>query len=227
MIYLKLWNLWTLAKTFLHYWKKSRWLASSCLTDLSQLSSFSFSNSDFLSPNLQLLLTLSLRIAASGFTSVWQIFLRSGQEKQMSWDCGPYRFEVRVVIGKGRLGWGFEVTWIRSNTQCSVYSTNPSEVCSFSHWFFLFFISWPLLPYSTRYTHTIFHSAAFFWLAWLCVYVHQYCPYEKCLDKCLSAFISLILTSGHTHQGNPIWKRHVHPSVHHSTVYHSQDMEAT
>ena len=35
------------------------------------------------------------------------------------------------------------------------------------------------------------------------------------------------LTSGHTHQGNQIWKRHVHPNVHSSTVYHSQDMEAT
>ena len=34
-------------------------------------------------------------------------------------------------------------------------------------------------------------------------------------------------TSGYTHQGNQIWKRHVHPNVHHSTVYHSQDMEAT
>ena len=34
-------------------------------------------------------------------------------------------------------------------------------------------------------------------------------------------------TSWHTHQGNQIWKRHVHPKVHHSTVYHSQDMEAT
>ena len=34
-------------------------------------------------------------------------------------------------------------------------------------------------------------------------------------------------TSGHTHQGNQIWKRHVHPNVHPSTVYHSQDMEAT
>ena len=34
-------------------------------------------------------------------------------------------------------------------------------------------------------------------------------------------------TSGHTHQGYQIWKRHVHPNVHHSTVCHSQDMEAT
>ena len=34
-------------------------------------------------------------------------------------------------------------------------------------------------------------------------------------------------TSGHTHRGNQIWKRHVHPNVHRSTVYHSQDMEAT
>ena len=30
-----------------------------------------------------------------------------------------------------------------------------------------------------------------------------------------------------THQGNQIWKRHMHPNVHRSTVYHSQDMEAT
>ena len=29
------------------------------------------------------------------------------------------------------------------------------------------------------------------------------------------------------HWGNQIWKRHVHPNVHRSTVYHSQDMEAT
>ena len=34
-------------------------------------------------------------------------------------------------------------------------------------------------------------------------------------------------TSGHTYQGNQIWKRHVHPNVHRSTVYNSQDMEAT
>ena len=27
-------------------------------------------------------------------------------------------------------------------------------------------------------------------------------------------------------QGNQIWKRHMHPNVHRSTVYHSQDMEA-
>ena len=35
------------------------------------------------------------------------------------------------------------------------------------------------------------------------------------------------LTSGHTHRGNQIWKRHIHPNVHRSTVYNSQDMEAT
>ena len=34
-------------------------------------------------------------------------------------------------------------------------------------------------------------------------------------------------TNGHTHQGNQIWRRHMHPNVHRSTVYHSQDMEAT
>ena len=34
-------------------------------------------------------------------------------------------------------------------------------------------------------------------------------------------------TSVHTHWGNQIWKRHVCPNVHHSTVYSSQDMEAT
>ena len=31
-------------------------------------------------------------------------------------------------------------------------------------------------------------------------------------------------TPGHTHRGNQIWKRHVYPNVHCSTVYHSQDM---
>jgi len=34
-------------------------------------------------------------------------------------------------------------------------------------------------------------------------------------------------TTGHTHWGNQNWKRHVYPSVHRSTVYNSQDMEAT
>ena len=33
--------------------------------------------------------------------------------------------------------------------------------------------------------------------------------------------------AGHTHQGNQNWKRHVYPHVHCSTVYNSQDMEAT
>ena len=32
---------------------------------------------------------------------------------------------------------------------------------------------------------------------------------------------------GHTHWGNNNWKRHVYPNVHHSTVYNSQDKEAT
>ena len=34
-------------------------------------------------------------------------------------------------------------------------------------------------------------------------------------------------TAGHTHRGNQKWKRHMYPSVHHSTVYNSQDMETT
>ena len=34
-------------------------------------------------------------------------------------------------------------------------------------------------------------------------------------------------TAGHTHWGNQNWKRLVYPSVHHSTVYNSQDVEAT
>ena len=34
-------------------------------------------------------------------------------------------------------------------------------------------------------------------------------------------------TAGHTHQGSQNWKRHVYPNVHYSTVYNSQDMEAT
>ena len=31
----------------------------------------------------------------------------------------------------------------------------------------------------------------------------------------------------HTHRGNQKGKRHVYPNVHRSTVYNSQDMEAT
>ena len=34
-------------------------------------------------------------------------------------------------------------------------------------------------------------------------------------------------TPGHTHRGNQIWKRHMYPNVHRSTVYNSQDMEVT
>ena len=34
-------------------------------------------------------------------------------------------------------------------------------------------------------------------------------------------------TAGYTHQGNQNWKRHMCPNVHCSTVYNSQDMEAT
>ena len=34
-------------------------------------------------------------------------------------------------------------------------------------------------------------------------------------------------TAWHTHWGSQNWKRHMYPSVHHSTVYNSQDMEAT
>ena len=34
-------------------------------------------------------------------------------------------------------------------------------------------------------------------------------------------------TAGHAHRGNQNWKRHMYPNVHRSTVYNSQDMEAT
>ena len=34
-------------------------------------------------------------------------------------------------------------------------------------------------------------------------------------------------TAGHTHWGNQNQKRHLYPNVHHSTVYNSQDTEAT
>ena len=34
-------------------------------------------------------------------------------------------------------------------------------------------------------------------------------------------------TAGHTHRGNQKGKRQVYPNVHRSTVYNSQDMEAT
>ena len=34
-------------------------------------------------------------------------------------------------------------------------------------------------------------------------------------------------TAGHAHRGNQNWKRHVYPSIHGSTVYDSQDVEAT
>ena len=34
-------------------------------------------------------------------------------------------------------------------------------------------------------------------------------------------------TAGHTHWGSQNWKRHIYPNVHCSTVYNSQDMEAT
>ena len=34
-------------------------------------------------------------------------------------------------------------------------------------------------------------------------------------------------TAGHTHRKKQNLKRHVYPNVHHSSVYNSQDMEAT
>ena len=34
-------------------------------------------------------------------------------------------------------------------------------------------------------------------------------------------------TAGHTRGGNQNLKRHMYPNVHHSTVYNSQDIEAT
>ena len=40
-------------------------------------------------------------------------------------------------------------------------------------------------------------------------------------------FMCLLATAGHTHWGNQKGKRHVYPNIHHSTVYNSQDVEAT
>ena len=58
------------------------------------------------------------------------------------------------------------------------------------------------------------------------IYDHMYMPSHFPLRNWACIWPSNP-TPGHTHQGNQIWKRHVHPNVHHSTVYHSQDMEAT
>ena len=38
---------------------------------------------------------------------------------------------------------------------------------------------------------------------------------------------SLLQMTWHTHWGNQKGKRHMYPNIHHSTVYNSQDMEAT
>ena len=46
------------------------------------------------------------------------------------------------------------------------------------------------------------------------------------LQYCIGFAIYLHPTTGHTHQGNQNWKRHLYPNVHCSTVYNSQDMEA-
>ena len=46
-------------------------------------------------------------------------------------------------------------------------------------------------------------------------------------DSDCSHEIKKTLTAGHTHWGNQKGKRHVYPNVHCSTVYNSQDMEAT
>ena len=53
--------------------------------------------------------------------------------------------------------------------------------------------------------------------------------YWKCIEPGLAthALWSSNPTSGHTHWGNQKGKRHVYPNVHCSTVYNSQDMEAT
>ena len=50
---------------------------------------------------------------------------------------------------------------------------------------------------------------------------------ERPLDPEHAITFNIFKKSGHTHQGNQIWERHVHPNVHRSTVCHSQDMEAT
>ena len=59
-------------------------------------------------------------------------------------------------------------------------------------------------------------------------YLNQH-SHQQSSQQSLPAFKNVAVnpTSGYTHQGNQIWKRHVHPNVHRSTVYHSQDMEAT
>ena len=56
------------------------------------------------------------------------------------------------------------------------------------------------------------------------IYISIFVPVPYCLDAALWPSNP---TAGHTHQGNQNWKRRVYPSVHCSTVYNSQDMEAT
>ena len=43
----------------------------------------------------------------------------------------------------------------------------------------------------------------------------------------LKSYSNNTVQKHHTHHGNQNWKRHVYPNVHRSTVYNSQDMEAT
>ena len=56
------------------------------------------------------------------------------------------------------------------------------------------------------------------------------CSIHLCLFCCLTyrVVITIFINSIYnTHWGNQNWKRHVYPNVHRSTVYNSQDMEAT
>ena len=79
----------------------------------------------------------------------------------------------------------------------------------------------------------------------LILFLHQFLVFQsliitftpnanQCLFVCLfftlqygiGFAIHLYPTTGHTHQGNQNWKRHMYPNVHCSTVYKSWDMEA-
>ena len=78
-----------------------------------------------------------------------------------------------------------------------------------------------LFPYIS--SDFCFMHLCFFVVRCLMVYdVYLLC--EVCL---LSSKLFIFVSFRHTHRGNQNWKRHVYPNVHLSTVYNSQDMEAT
>ena len=159
---------------------------------------------------------MSSLILTTHHASCWKYFFKpsfNGEKLEISLGCHevyPWRVSTTSFVGwEGLMGAKMVLTLVRDRLRLTREGTLQCKVCLHPH------LEQRGIPPVEK-----SHSCG------CCFFLSYRWELAVLVLKKLEIWPSNT-TSGHTHWGKQIWKRHVHPNVHCSTVYNSQDMEAT